>query len=376
MGIERFERQLRLRGFGEEAQARLRNARVLVVGAGGLGCPALLYLAACGVGHIGIVDGDRVSPSNLHRQVLFGESDLGKLKAEVAARELMTRYSDLSISVIPEFLNTQNAIEQIERYDLVVDGSDNFQTRYLVNDACVLLGKPLVWGAIYQNEGQVALFNAETATGRSTNYRDLYPKPPKASEIPNCNETGVLGVLPGIIGTLQAAEAVKYLSRFGTPLLDRLLIYDLLSASFYELAIVPHPEAHRRMPASIDDFEEMDYSVECGISETMTWTAARQLYQQQPERSLWLDVREPHERPLLQGLPYLSLPMAQLAQQAQQPALQTADYILIFCHAGIRSLRAVEYLKTLYPSKQIYSIKGGMQDAASPANTPHHGTKT
>ena len=200
MTMDRFERQVILPGFGQEGQAKLKQASVLVIGAGGLGCPVLLYLAAAGVGRIAVVDGDVISQSNLNRQVLYGEKDLGKNKAETAIRYFQEKYSDIQWTAIPEFITVDNAQAFIFHYDLVIDGSDNFPTRYLVNDACVLLKKPLVYGSIYQHEGQVSVFNVGS---HPCNYRDVFPSPPAPQEIPNCAETGVLGVLPGIIGNLM-----------------------------------------------------------------------------------------------------------------------------------------------------------------------------
>ena len=229
MTMDRFERQVILPGFGQEGQAKLKQASVLVIGAGGLGCPVLLYLAAAGVGRIAVVDGDVISQSNLNRQVLYGENDLGKNKAETAIRYFQEKYSDIQWTAIPEFITVDNAQAFIFHYDLVIDGSDNFPTRYLVNDACVLLKKPLVYGSIYQHEGQVSVFNVGS---HPCNYRDVFPSPPAPQEIPNCAETGVLGVLPGIIGNLMALEAIKVLSGLGKPLSNKLLLFNSLDTQF------------------------------------------------------------------------------------------------------------------------------------------------
>jgi len=222
--MSRFERQTILPGFGQEGQQKLSMAKILVIGAGGLGCPALLYLAAAGVGTIGIADGDKVSLSNLNRQILYGEDHIGQSKAEVAGELIRSKYSDIQINIIPHFLTSENALDIIKKYDLVLDGSDNFGTRYLINDACYLLKKPLVFGAIYQHEGQVAVLNISRNGQEPLTYRDLFPNPPSAAEVPNCAETGVLGVLPGIIGTMQATEAIKYLSGFGKPLIHKVAL--------------------------------------------------------------------------------------------------------------------------------------------------------
>lgn len=359
--MDRFQRQYIVPGFGKEAQEKLAKAKVLVIGAGGLGCPALLYLAAGGVGHIGIVDGDEVSISNLNRQVLFGESHIGLNKAEVAAHALKTKYSDIKVEAIPEFLTTQNVWMILSRYDLVVDGSDNFPTRYLVNDACVLLRKPIVFGAVFQHQGQVGILNASGP--KSINYRDIYPDLPSAYEIPNCNETGVLGVLPGIIGTLQAAEAIKWITGFGSLLVDKLLFYNLLDHSVYEVSLSKNPNSQINRPKDRGELEDTDYAVACGDGDTLGWAEALGLMNNHSQAVL-VDVREKDERPILDGFSYRSMPFSQI--EGNKNVVGDSELVLLFCQSGIRSLKAMKILQREFPGKRIHSISGGIEAQDSP----------
>jgi molybdopterin/thiamine biosynthesis adenylyltransferase/rhodanese-related sulfurtransferase len=350
--MSRFERQIILPGFGAEAQRRLQDAKVLLIGAGGLGCPILLYLAAAGVGKIGVVDGDTVALSNLNRQVLFGERDLGKNKAESVVRHFNDKYQDIRWEIHPYFINVENAQELITDYDLVIDGSDNFPTRYMVNDACVLLGKPLVFGAIYQHEGQVSVFNLGE---NSCNYRDLYPKMPAATEVPNCSETGVLGVLPGIIGNLMALEAIKVLSGFGQPLQNRVLFFNSLSSQTYEVEITPNPDSRLAMPGSITSFEIMDYELACDGIKQLTWSEAMG---KMGMDVAFVDVRQPEEMPPLECTGLLKIPLSELPSRLT--LLEDAEEILFFCQSGVRSQKAAQQFQKEFPEKRIYSIKGGI----------------
>jgi sulfur-carrier protein adenylyltransferase/sulfurtransferase len=358
--MNRFERQHILSGFGVKGQDQLRNARVLVVGAGGLGCPALLYLAAAGIGTLGIIDGDKVSLSNLNRQVLFGIGDVDKPKAETAGHFLKNQYPDITIDIYGTFLTVENCLEILGKYDLIVDGSDNFPTRYLVSDACALLQKPVVMGAIYKNEGQVAVFDPRVVPGIS--YRDIYPDPPQINEIPNCNETGVLGVLPGIIGTLQAAEAIKYLTGFGTSLVNKMLFYNLINHQVFEMEITPNP--HKKGPKNIQELMQTAYTWICGTIESLDWKAA--LPKINSAAATLLDVREEHELPKLDSIPYTSLPYSKLKESWK--GLLAHEEILVFCQSGIRSIKAANELQQLLPGKRIYSITGGILDSDSPIN--------
>lgn len=229
MNFERYQRQMLIPELGFAGQQRLLDARVLVVGAGGLGCPILQYLAAAGVGTIGIIDDDVVAMSNLHRQILYTVADIGRPKALVAAERLREMNPDITIHPFTDRLEVENALALFPQYDWVVDGSDNFPTRYIVNDICVRVNKPLIYGAVSQFEGQVAVFNYPDAKGRSVNYRDIFPNPPAPGEVRSCAEAGVIGVLPGIIGTLQANEVIKLITGIGSPLINQVLIYSALT---------------------------------------------------------------------------------------------------------------------------------------------------
>lgn len=365
--MSRFDRQHILPGFGREGQDKLSQAKVLVVGAGGLGCPALLHLAAAGVGTIAIADGDCVSESNLNRQTLFGQNDIGKPKAETAAAALEHKYPGIQFDVIPNYLTPENCIEFITSYDLVLDGSDNFGTRYMVNDACVLLKKPLIMGAIYQYEGQLAVFNY----GREPiNYRDIYPDLPTAHEVPNCSETGVLGVLPGIIGTLQAAEAIKLLSGLGTVLTNKVMFYNLKTCSFYEVRVKPNSGSRKNIPENEEAFSKTGYDVTCGLAENISWEKALD-WSRNLERSKLIDIRELNEEPVFDRSGIEKIPMGQVADDPQQ--LRSVEHILLFCKSGQRSMKLAEQLKNIFPEKKIFSIEGGILHSSSPFNTEKHG---
>jgi adenylyltransferase/sulfurtransferase len=259
-------------------------------------------------------------------------------------------------------------LDIIGEYDLVLDASDNFPTRYLINDACVLLRKPLVHGAVYMNEGQVAVFNMLQGSSYSSNYRDLHATPPSSNMIPDCSEAGVLGVLPGIIGTMQAAEAVKVLSGYGKPLINRVLYYNLLANSFYEIELQPRATSVK-IPASLDEFGNTDYYSYCGDVETLSWDDALMKNRLRPNDAILIDVREFHEEPLLKDLEYLRIPLQHIADESGK--YSSADTLILFCHNGIRSIRAARLLKSIMPEKKVYSIRGGISDLSS-VNLQHN----
>ncbi len=355
----RYDRQIKLRGFGIEAQQKLLSARVLVIGAGGLGCPVLQYLTASGVGHIGIVDHDVVSISNLQRQVLYTTEDIGQLKTEVASKRLRVMNPDIFIKIISERITTKNAVKIISEYDLVLDCSDNFPTRYLIDDACRILKKTLIFGAIYQYEGQIAVFNVSNKEGVTTSYRNLFPKPPRPSEVPDCNEAGVLGVLPGIVGTLQATEAIKIITGIGEPLANKLMSIDLLD---YQTAIYDIPsdiESNSNFPCIIDEFELMNYEEHCGINNhnIKTISSSEFLESAKIPDTLIIDVRELHEFPKI-DLPYLSIPLSQLNEKILE--IQHKN-IIVICQSGKRSLIGAQLLQENLGSEyQISSLEGGI----------------
>lgn len=359
LDMERFERQIILPELEKKGQQKLQSAKILVVGAGGLGCPAILYLAAAGVGTIGIADGDCVTTSNLNRQILFGQNDVGSPKADVAARFIAERFPDIQIEAYQEYLTVENIPVILPKYDLVIDGSDNFSTRYMVNDAAVLFRKPLVYGAIYKFEGQVALFN----TGReSANLRDLYPVMPVGGEIPGCAEAGVLGVLPGIIGTMQAAEAIKWITGIGKPLLNRVLYYNLAEQSVYEIELTTDCMAQEHRPATIEAFLQTDYSADCNSEIDISWDEALKSAGQ--KTSVFVDIREADEMPRWKSSGCTEIPSGQLAEKAE--LFSDALSVFLFCQHGIRSRPAALVLRKKLKRNSIYSVTGGLEHPDSP----------
>lgn len=351
---ERYIRQMILPGFGQAAQDKLRAAKVLIIGMGGLGCPALQYLVGAGVGTIGLMDGDAVSMSNLHRQLLFNESDIGKNKASVAAEKMKALDPEIDFVVYPFQLNNRNALDHIVAYDMVIDGTDNFAAKYMINDACVLLDRPFVYGAVSRYQGQVSVFNLPVDEGRSLNYRDLFPVPPARREIQSCEEAGVIGVLPGIIGAMQASEAVKLITGLGQSLYGRLYNYDLWQARSYEIVLSLHPDVTE---IDKDRFMQSDYSFECEDGEEdipeVNVTEFNRLLQD--ANVFVLDVRERHE------FPKIDFSDAQIPMSELQASMETlpAKEICVICHQGIRSVYAAQLIKTRR-NLPVYSLKGGL----------------
>ncbi len=348
-----------LPGFGAEKQQLLAKSSVLVIGAGGLGCPVLMYLTAAGVGTIGIVDGDVVEMSNLHRQVLFSESDLGKSKAVVAGEKLQKQNSKVNFRIFNQRILPENAVKIIESFDLVVDGSDNFPTRYLVNDACVLLDKPLVYGSIYRFEGQVAVFNLADDNGMKTNYRDLFPESPDSDQIPNCAEAGVLGILPGLIGSLQANEALKILTGLGNPLINQILTYNMLNNSTYIMDLYPNSKSGILMPKNQEELRVTDYDVQCGIFQIENIPAEElESFLESGMNIRLLDVREEFEMPKMDQSSVISIPLGELKERVGE--LENDVPILVFCQSGKRSLLAASIISEREPNLKIYNLQGGI----------------
>jgi len=352
---QRYRRHLQLAEIGEAGQQRLRQARVLVVGAGGLGCPILQYLAAAGVGTLGLADADQVELTNLPRQILYGPAEVGQPKVEAAARALR-RLNDLIIYELhPIRVSPENVRELVAGYDVVVDGSDNFPTRYLLNDACVSLDKPLVSGAIYKFEGQVSVFNYQ---GGPT-YRCLFPEPPSAAEAPDCNTTGVLNVLPGLIGTVQATEALKVLLGLGDVLSGRLWLLDTLSFQSRTLRFKRDPAQSQ---INLDTASPADYiDASCAPATTANVLTASELRQllASPEPPMLLDVRGPleHARRHLPGA--VLLPLPQLAARAAEVPRQ--GVVVVYCQSGVRSAQAVALLRGL-GHDNVHTLSGGLEE--------------
>jgi len=360
---ERYQRQVILPGFGEKGQQKLLKAKVLVIGAGGLGYPVLQYLTAAGIGTIGIVDDDVVTLNNLHRQVLYSVNDIGLSKAERAANILQQLNPGLNIISYNERLRVQNALVLINDFDIIVDGTDNFSTRYMINDACVLLNKPLVYGAISQFEGQVSVFNFRQ-NDKIVNYRDLFPYPPKEDEVLNCADAGVLGVLPGVIGSMMANETIKLITGIGETLANQLLTYNALNNQVYQLALSPGKGTRLLIPESEAAFLQMDYEWLCSSEKTHP-IAIGSVIDADIFNGLIakgdvdvIDVRAPDEMPEVTDFPNIKIPLSQLSENT---SLIKSDTIVVFCQSGKRSLQAVEILSGIFGGdKKIYSLRGGI----------------
>ncbi len=365
----RYSRHLILPEVGVEGQRRLRDAKVLLVGAGGLGSPAALYLAAAGVGELGLVDFDVVDASNLQRQILYGTKDLGRPKLAAARDRLEDLNPDVAVRLYEERLDRENAFRLLGPYDVVVDGTDNFPTRYLVNDATVLLGKPNVYGSIYRFEGQVAVFDAR----RGPCYRCLYPEPPPPGEVPSCAEGGVLGVLPGAIGVLQAIETLKLLLGLGDPLVGRLVLFDALGLNFREVRISKNPDCMLCGPHATQK-ELIDYPAFCGVDASASVAAVPEISASElaaqltgPDPPFLLDVREPGEWAIAH------LPAAHLIPQRQLPdrvtELAGARGLVVYCKSGGRSANATRLLLQL-GFTNVRNLRGGIDawaDEVDPA---------
>ena len=354
---ERYQRQIILPEFGEEGQQKLLNAKVLVIGAGGLGCPVLQYLTAAGVGTIGIVDNDVVSLNNLHRQVLYSVNDIGLSKAERAAHILQQLNPDIKIVAFNERLENNNTLTLFDEFDIVIDGTDNFSTRYMINDACVLLNKPLVYGAISQFEGQVSVFR--NAKPSDVNYRDIFPDPPKEGEVLNCAEAGVLGILPGIIGTMMASETIKLVTGIGEPLIDQLLTYNALNNQVYVLNLSAQENTRSLIPKNETEFLRTDYVWLCSTpvneAEIDTVTFNNMIANGNVDV---IDVRELHEIPAVNEFEHIRIPLAQLADNS---SLVKSETVIAFCQSGKRSLQAAKILNGIFgKDKKVYSLRGGI----------------
>lgn len=340
--VQRYSRHLLIPEIGEIGQRRLRNARVLVLGAGGLGSPALMYLAAAGVGTLGVLDCDHVEMSNLQRQIIHGEADIGRQKTVSAAESVARINPQVTVVRHDIRLSADNAIDLFAGYDLILDGTDNFATRYLVNDACALLGKPYVWGSIFRFEGQVSVFWAV----HGPNYRDIYPVPPPAGSVPSCAEGGVLGVLCATIGSLMGTEAVKLICGIGRPLLGRLLVYNALEMTLRTVAVAPDPAA-----APITGL--INYDEFCGVAApdgfdatpyTVTPVELAGMLQGGGDLLL-VDVREPGEHELVAIDGDVLIPRGQILSGAALADLPTDRPIVLYCRSGVRSAECLRALR-------------------------------
>jgi len=361
--LARYNRHIIIPGFGMEAQQKLKKARVLVVGSGGLGSPVLLYLAAAGIGTIGIVDFDVVDDSNLQRQVLFGVDAVGQPKVEAAKKRLQALNPHIELKLYNTHLNSHNALDILKDYDVIADGTDNFPTRYLVNDASVLLGKPNVYASIFQFEGQVSVFNYRPAGGTlGPNYRDLYPTPPPPGLVPSCAEGGVLGVLPGIIGSLQALEVIKVITGVGETLSGRFYIFDALNFESRTFTIKPREDnpLNGKNPTitALIDYEQF-----CGMraveEKPLKEVTAKELYDWQVtgEPFQLIDVREPHEYAIV-NIGGELIPLATVADHAGE--IDRDRKVVVHCKVGGRSAKAIRELEEKFGYTNLYNLKGGI----------------
>jgi molybdopterin/thiamine biosynthesis adenylyltransferase/rhodanese-related sulfurtransferase len=345
--IRRYSRHLIIPDVAMDGQKRLKNAKVLVVGAGGLGSPALMYLAAAGVGTLGIVDFDVVDESNLQRQIIHGQADIGRPKAVSAAESVAQINPYVQVNLHQIRLDSSNVMELFAQYDLIVDGTDNFATRYLVNDACVLLGKPYVWGSIYRFDGQASVFWAE----HGPCYRCLYPEPPPPGMVPSCAEGGVLGVLCASIGSIQVNEAIKLLTGIGEPLVGRLMVYDALEMSYHDIKVRKDPECAicGKNPTVT---ELIDYEAFCGVVSEEAQEAAQgstilatelKAMQDAGEDFLLVDVREPAEWEIVRIPGAILIPKGELPAHLSE--LPQDKPIVVYCKSGVRSAEALATLK-------------------------------
>ena len=368
--IKRYSRHILLSEIGLEGQEKLKNASVLVVGAGGLGSPLATYLAASGVGKIGIVDYDIVDESNLQRQILFSTNEIGLQKAQAAKERLLALNPFLDIEIYEVKLTSENAIDIINEYDIVADGTDNFPTRYLVNDVCMLLDKPNVYASIFGFEGQASVFSK----GKGACYRCLFPNPPAAGSVPSCNEAGVLGVLPGILGTIQATEVVKLILGIGNSLIGRLLTYNALEMSFDEIALQQNPYCPvcGENPTII---APIDYDEFCGVKKEIDNNAEKvndisPIVLEQKIRSdddfLLLDIREHYELDICTLPGAKHIPMGEVANSLNE--ITDDKDIVVFCHLGIRSRNIVEFLLSKGIAR-VFNLQGGIDFYARECDT-------
>jgi sulfur-carrier protein adenylyltransferase/sulfurtransferase len=352
---EKYSRHILLGEVGLEGQLKLKQSSVLVIGAGGLGCPVLQYLNAAGVGHIGIVDFDTVDKSNLQRQILFGHSSLGKNKAEEAKIRLQDNNPFTKFDVITERLDPSNSIEILSKYSIIVDCTDNYETRYLVNDACVLLNKPLVYAAIYKFEGQVSVFNYQNGP----TYRCLYPETPKSNSITNCSESGVIGVLPGIMGAMQANEVIKIILGLGSPLSGSILVYNSLTGKSSNFKLRKSEHIIYQTNKESNQLVSNDYNQSCSsekISIEEVDSIEFELLLQ--ENIQLIDVREFNEEPQTPEIRARNIPLGTIEQHLSD--IDPEKTTVIFCRSGKRSRAAIEILQEKYGYNNLINLKGGV----------------
>ena len=357
----RYQRQIQLKEIGQHGQDKMAHAKVLIIGAGGLGCPALQYLVAAGVGTIGIVDFDVIEMSNLQRQILYTVDDIGQSKAVTAAKRLEALNPEIKIQAYNFQITTKNALEILENYDIIIDGSDNFATRYLVNDACVLLDKPLIYGAVLRFEGQIGVFNlGDKDTNSKTNYRDLFQKSPDLDSAISCNDLGVLGIIPGIIGIMQATEALKIITGIGNPLTNKIISYNALENTFYDFEIVANTNPSIDFPKSKSAFLDYNYEWNCNTNLNIEALSVEEFDNLRMKETITIiDVREKGELPAVNEFLFTLIPLSEFENEVS--TISQENKIVVFCKSGQRSAKAVKILKEKFPNCEAFSLAGGIK---------------
>lgn len=351
---DRYNRQIQLPELGEAGQERILQSKVLVVGAGGLGVPILQYLAGAGIGNLGIADGDQIEISNLHRQPLYDTDDINRNKAQVASEKVFLLNKQVKTTVYPFQLSAVNALSIIKNYDVIVDATDNFPSRYMLNDACVLLEKPMVYGAVSSWEGQLSVLNWKDGP----TYRCLYPEPPAPGAVPDCNTNGILGTIPGTIGMLMATEVLKIITGAGRVLSGSLLHWQALQQQFHTFQFERQQQDADSMPMNEGQFEKWNYPAFCGVESSYMIT------QNKLEEALLsgdyslLDVREKNELPAsISGS--IRWPLSEIRSHQQEQSLEKK--IIVYCQTGNRSAEAIRLLQHMYPQLEFYHLEGGIK---------------
>ncbi len=359
--IDRYLRQITLKEFGLTGQKKLLQSSVLVIGAGGLGCPALLYLTAAGIGKIGVADFDLIELSNLPRQIIYTVHDIGKPKAEIAVNRLTSMNPDTKFNIYNNRIQNYNALDTLRKYDIVIDATDNFSSRYLINDACALLDKPLIYGAVFKMEGQAGVFNLkDPVTHLKTNYRDLFPSPVDAASSVSCDEAGVIGLVPGIIGMFQAMEAIKIISGMDTPLYNSIISYNASTNSINKFIVHPNKNPLSSIPKNESEFLSFDYELFCGASvnsENITINEFDDLRSNDKIRII--DVREINEYPPVDEFDHINIPLSLFDNFDWKFPDNTS--VVLFCQTGKRSLIAAKKLYSKFPNLKVYNLSGGIE---------------
>ncbi len=351
----RFYGQIQLPGFGIEAQYKLMNSKVLIIGAGGLGCPCVQYLVASGIGVVGICDGDTVKASNLHRQILFTWNDIGYKKTDIIKSRMQYVFPETEIITYDTFLDNQLAVDIFPAYDIIVDCTDDINTRFLINDACVLLQKPLVYGAVFRYEGQVAVFNTDKD---HVSLRDLFDEM-NPDNIPSCNESGALGAVTGMIGTMQALEVIKLITSVGGLLKNELLIFNLLAYNHYKVTVSKSGSAIS-CPLMEEDFLNRNYKQVCVNKDFISNALTQKEFLQKIDAGnvQVIDVRNVGEMPVVDFFQCENIPLHDLLEHPEK--IDSRKTVLLFCHAGIRSQIALDFLLEEYKMNNVFHLKGGL----------------